>query len=155
MQEIQETQFRSLDYEDPLEKEVGPHFSILSWKIPWTKESKGLEFTGSQRVRPDWSSTNRVSLIKSSSKSALILLCGQVEGGGQSMKGEASGLCVAMGPRKERPGARKLRAKLEWPLDTQLSHPSHSFDFHKRTDHKDWDSKGMRCLRGLVPTVHR
>ena len=35
---IQETQVQSLDWEDPLEKRVAIHFSILAWRIPWTEE---------------------------------------------------------------------------------------------------------------------
>ena len=41
----------------PLEKEMATHYSILAWKIPWTEESGGLQFMGSQRVRHDWLST--------------------------------------------------------------------------------------------------
>ena len=37
MQEMQETQVRSLDWEDPLEKEMATHSSILAWEIPWTE----------------------------------------------------------------------------------------------------------------------
>ena len=33
---IQETQVQSLGWEDPLEKEMAIHFSVLAWKIPWT-----------------------------------------------------------------------------------------------------------------------
>ena len=47
---MQETQVQSLGWEDPLEKEMAPHSSILAWKIPWMEESGGLQFTGSQRV---------------------------------------------------------------------------------------------------------
>ena len=39
--------------EDPLEKEIATHSSILAWKIPWTEEPGGLYFMGSQRVRHD------------------------------------------------------------------------------------------------------
>ena len=39
--------------EDPLEKEMAPHSSILAWKIPWTEESEGIRCIGSQRVRHD------------------------------------------------------------------------------------------------------
>ena len=39
---VQETQVRSLDQEDPLEKEMAAHSSILAWKIPWTEEPGGL-----------------------------------------------------------------------------------------------------------------
>ena len=35
---MQETQVQSLGREDPLEKEIATHSSILAWKIPWTKE---------------------------------------------------------------------------------------------------------------------
>ena len=49
-----ETQVRSLDQEDPLEKEMANHASILSWKIPWTEEPGRLQPMGSQRVWHDW-----------------------------------------------------------------------------------------------------
>ena len=39
---VQEAQFRSLNWEDPLEKEMVAHSSILVWKIPWTVEPLGL-----------------------------------------------------------------------------------------------------------------
>ena len=41
--------FQSLCGEDPLEKEMATHSSILTWKIPWTEEPGGLQSTGSQR----------------------------------------------------------------------------------------------------------
>ena len=46
----QETRVQSLGWEDPLEKEMAAHSSILAWRIPWTEESVELQFTGSQRV---------------------------------------------------------------------------------------------------------
>ena len=42
---MQETHVWSLDKEDPLEKEIGTHFSILAWKIPWTEEPGRLQST--------------------------------------------------------------------------------------------------------------
>ena len=48
---MQETQFRFLSLEDPLEKEMATHSSILAWKIPWTEEPGGLQSMGLQRVR--------------------------------------------------------------------------------------------------------
>ena len=48
---MQETQFQSLGWEDPLEKEMATHSSILAWRIPWTEETGGLQSLGSQRVR--------------------------------------------------------------------------------------------------------
>ena len=50
---VQETWVQSLGQEDPLEKEMATHFSILTWKIPWTEEPGGLQFMGSQRVGHD------------------------------------------------------------------------------------------------------
>ena len=49
----QETQVRSLGWEDPLEKEMATHSSILAWRIPWTEEPGRLQSTGSQRVGDD------------------------------------------------------------------------------------------------------
>ena len=48
-----ETQVRSLDWEDPLEKEMATHCSILAWRIPWTEEPGGLQSLGLQRVGHD------------------------------------------------------------------------------------------------------
>ena len=45
----QETQAQSLGQGDPLEKEVATHSSTLAWKIPWTEEPGGLQFTGLQK----------------------------------------------------------------------------------------------------------
>ena len=42
MQKTQETQVPSLGWEDPLEKEMATHFSILAWKFQWTEETDGL-----------------------------------------------------------------------------------------------------------------
>ena len=48
-----DTWVRSLDQEDPLEKEMAAHPNILAWEIPWTEEPGGLQSMGSQRVRHD------------------------------------------------------------------------------------------------------
>ena len=50
---VQETRVRSLGWEDPLEKEMATHFSILAWKISWTEEHGGLQTMGLQRVGHD------------------------------------------------------------------------------------------------------
>ena len=54
MQEILDTQVQSLPQEDPLEKEMATHSSILAWKIPWTEKPGGLQSMGLQRVKRDW-----------------------------------------------------------------------------------------------------
>ena len=51
---MQETWVRFLGQEDPLEKEMATHSSILAWRIPWTEEPGRLQSTGSQRVGHDW-----------------------------------------------------------------------------------------------------
>ena len=48
---MQENQVRSLGWEDPLEKEMTTHSSILAWEIPWTEEPDRLQLVGLQRVR--------------------------------------------------------------------------------------------------------
>ena len=50
---MRETQVQSLDWEDPLEKVVATHSSILAWEFPRTEEPGWLQPTGSQRVRHD------------------------------------------------------------------------------------------------------
>ena len=48
------TRVQSLGWEDPLEKEMSTHSSILAWRIPWTEEPGGLQSTGLQRGGLDW-----------------------------------------------------------------------------------------------------
>ena len=48
---MQETWVQSLGWEDPLEKEMANHSSILAWKIPWMEEPGQLQSMGSKRVR--------------------------------------------------------------------------------------------------------
>ena len=50
---MQETRVQSLDWEDPLEKGMATHSSILGWRIPWTEEPGGLQSIESQRVEYD------------------------------------------------------------------------------------------------------
>ena len=50
---MQEMQVQSLGQEDPLEKEMATHWSILIWEIPWAKEPGGLQTIGAQRVAHD------------------------------------------------------------------------------------------------------
>ena len=47
---MQETRVQSLGWEDPLEKEMATHSSILAWRIPWTEEPGGLQSKESQRI---------------------------------------------------------------------------------------------------------
>ena len=55
---MQETWVQSLGWEDPLEKEMVTHSSILAWRIPWMEEPGGrLQSMGSPRVRHDWATS--------------------------------------------------------------------------------------------------
>ena len=53
MQGMQQTQVRSLGWEDQLEQEMATHCNILAWRIPWTEEPVELQSMGMQRVRHD------------------------------------------------------------------------------------------------------
>ena len=48
MQETEETRVQSLGWEDPLDKGMETHSSILAWRIPWTEESGRLQSVGLQ-----------------------------------------------------------------------------------------------------------
>ena len=69
MLEVQETSVRSLDQEDPPEKEMATHPNIFAWKIPWIEEPGGLQSMGLQRVGWTWLSkhththTHNMSLL--------------------------------------------------------------------------------------------
>ena len=52
-----ETWVRSLGWEDPLEKGMATHSSILAWRMPWTEEPGRLQSTRSQRVRHKWATS--------------------------------------------------------------------------------------------------
>ena len=54
---MQETWVWSLSQEDPLEKGMATHSSILVWRIPWTEEHRGLQSMGLQRVGHDWATS--------------------------------------------------------------------------------------------------
>ena len=58
---MRETWVWSLSREDPLEKEMASHSSILAWRIPWTEEPGGLQSTGLQRVGHDWATSLSLS----------------------------------------------------------------------------------------------
>ena len=59
---VWETWVPSLGWEDPLEKEIATHPSILAWRIPWMEEPGRLQSTASQRVWHDWATSFSLSL---------------------------------------------------------------------------------------------
>ena len=84
-----ETLVRSLGWEDPLEKEMATHSSILAWEIPRTEDPGSLQSMGSQRVRHNWATS--LSFTLSAKWCLCFLMKGnltKIELGGQ--KGELS-----------------------------------------------------------------
>jgi len=59
---MRKSQVRPLGWEDPLEKEMATHSSILVWKIPRTEEPGRLQTIGLQRIRHDWVTSLSLSL---------------------------------------------------------------------------------------------
>ena len=82
IQESQKPQVQSLGQEHPLEESKATHSRILAWRIPWIKESCGLQSSRSQRIGHDWSNSARVHTrymfqccSLKSSHPLLLLLC--------------------------------------------------------------------------------
>ena len=71
---VQETLVWSLGQEDPLEKGVATHSSILAWRIPWTEEPGRLQSMGSQRVGHYWATNWKVSRLALPLQSGLLCL---------------------------------------------------------------------------------
>ena len=76
MPTMQETQDRFLRWEDPLEKGMATHSSILAWRIPWTEEPSRLQSTGSQRFGNDWAAneSDEIDLLKLCNSVVLVYL---------------------------------------------------------------------------------
>ena len=60
---MQETQVQSLGWDDPLEKGMATHSSILVWEIPWTEEPVGLQSLGSQKSWTQFSDQASISSL--------------------------------------------------------------------------------------------
>ena len=60
---VQETWVQSLGWDDPLEKRMATHSSMLAWRIPWTEEPGRLQSVGPQRVRHDISNNTHVPFM--------------------------------------------------------------------------------------------
>ena len=80
-----ETWVQFLGQEDPLEKEMTTHSSILAWRIPWTEEPGRLQSTGSLRVGHDWVTSLSLSCIGEGNDNSLQCSCLEnPRGGGAS-----------------------------------------------------------------------
>ena len=91
---MQETRVWSLGWEDPLEKKMATHSSILAWKISWKEELGGLQSMGSQTVWHDWATNTYLLTIKlkfltalrSESNLTYYMATGQIAGRGQGFE---------------------------------------------------------------------
>ena len=72
MQETQESSIQSLGQEDPLEKKMATHSSILAWEIPWTEEPDGPQYRGLQRVGHDCPLAGEAIILSTFSKNFLF-----------------------------------------------------------------------------------
>ena len=97
----QEDQFPPLDQEDPLKKETATHSSILDWEIPWTEESGGLQFMGSQRVGPDLQTKPPPHLIPWGCRKDTLLPAYP----GPKLSGKVGLLAAALTSDRQRPAA--------------------------------------------------
>ena len=69
---MRETWVRSLGQEDPLQKEMATHSSILAWRIPWMEEPGRLQSMGSQRIGQDWETSLFLCIEQQASQSERI-----------------------------------------------------------------------------------
>ena len=76
---MSETQVRLLGQEDPLEKEMTTHSSILDWKISWTEEPGRLQSMGSQRAGHNWVSNTYAHLQNNLYLYRFIYICIDIE----------------------------------------------------------------------------
>ena len=76
---MQEIWVLSLDQDDPLEKGMATHSSILAWRIPWTEEPDRLQSMRSQRVKHDWATNISIISNNYANHSCYKTLCGYRE----------------------------------------------------------------------------
>ena len=89
---MQETQVQSLGWEDPLEKEMATHSSILAQEIPWSEEPGGLQSMGWQRIGHTLVTKQQQYDIKQ----ALNKKCFCNFDGAASMKGGTGGVFISI-----------------------------------------------------------
>ena len=74
---MQETRVPSLGWEDPLEKGMAIHSSILAWEILWTEEPDGLQSMGSQKVGHNWATehthTEHIEWLKNNQRTGRLI----------------------------------------------------------------------------------
>ena len=131
---MQETWVQSLGREDPLEKGMATHSSILAWRIPWTENPGGLQLLGLQRVGHDWvTNTN---------------------------PGVEVGLRVGLGEVARGPGGSSGTTNLEYPRHFRVQSliwKLHLFLFLRKDLLKGTgglERKTNQCFRSLIIKMH-
>ena len=112
---MRETQVRSLGREDPLEKEMATHSTILAWRIPWTEEPGGLQSTGSQRVGHDWVTLLLYTWIQVRVKGNEIFLKIYIKRGekeGKERKQRKEGILLSRGVKTD-----MIKGTFSWFID--------------------------------------
>ena len=121
---MQDTQVWSLSWEDPLEKRMGTHSSILACRIPWTEEPGGLQSMGSQRIGHDWVANTFTLKNGPHQKNYLIFISkmggnsAPLESKWEAETNQCKATCVAK--LRARPGGRSLGRHLK-PCPTNPS----------------------------------
>ena len=115
---MKETQIWSLGPEDPLEKEMATHSSILAWRIPWTEEPGGLQPMELQRVRHDSTHMHSREMLEARSISWSFL---HLEGNTQS-RVEKEPSCEASAPPWPYSATLQFCTLSHWALGFILQH---------------------------------
>ena len=114
---MRETQVWSLGQEDPLEKEMATHSSILACKIPWTEEPSGLQSMGSQRIGHNLMLSFFLSFFSGRMKWGPVYSVCHIEGF-PSTPGQGT---VPNGPQVIWASVSPLVIKRQWPLAQQVA----------------------------------
>ena len=125
MQDMQGTQVQSLGQEDPLEKGMATHSSILAWRVPWTEEPGRLQSMGLQ----SWTQLKQLSTLGTGSSCLPVRLLHTPSG---------KGVTLWLGEKGSAPhpdAAQSLSGSVRRPTSSQDTVPS--------VTHVNWESASM------------
>ena len=121
---MQETRVQSLGRENPLEKGMAIHSSILVWKIPWTEELRGLQSMGSKRVRHAWATKSMVIWVKTNHLGKWGVSCSP--GPTKNMEKQSLVSCLQCRRSGFYPWVEKILWRRKWqPISVFLPGDSH------------------------------
>ena len=139
---MRETRVRSLGWEDPLEKEMAVHSSILAWRIPWTEKPSRLQSTGSQRVGHNWATSPSPSPYEGKARfqSAVNVCYDRLVNGDSSVRAVGS-LKVAGVPRALGLVSDVLRLECFWDTQGAMSNQAVEWQSGLKEDFKTGNRK--------------